>query len=156
MKKEEFSILFIKAIRIALQAHGGQVDKAGEPYILHPLSVFSKCETEKGKIVAILHDVVEDSPITLADIQKEIPDQEIIDAVDLLTKKEADKKRQGYKCYLCRIKSNEIAREVKIADLKHNMDLSRLKVVTERDIKRQKKYQKSLDFLQCKSCDFDF
>lgn len=155
MTKKEFVQIYNKAIRIAIIAHYGQRDISGEPYILHPLIVSEKCISDEGKIVALLHDVVEDSLITIEDIRKKIPREDILTAIFLLTKVEGDKKGEGYKKYLERIKANELAREVKIADLKHNMDLSRInRPLTEWDKKRQTKYIKSFDYLTGKTKEY--
>lgn len=149
-----FEDYFAKAHSIAEKAHAGQKDIAGEDYIKHPIKVSSECDSCKGKIVALLHDVVEDSDITIDDIRAEIPDEEILTAIVLLTKTKKDRYGDGYVEYLTRIKNNDLAREVKIADLQHNMILSRLPVITDRDLKRQKKYQASLDFLKGVSTEY--
>ena len=131
------------AHEIAKRAHKGQVDKAGAPYILHPETVASFVTKDDGKIVAYLHDVIEDTPCQLRDLENAGFSSEIIKAVDLLTRKTG----QSYKQYLKLVKTNELARVVKLADLKHNSDLSRLTHVTENDIKRLKKYQDAIVFL---------
>lgn len=131
------------AHEIAKRAHKGQVDKAGAPYILHPETVASFVTKDDEKIVAYLHDVIEDTPCQLRDLENAGFLSEIIKAVDLLTRKTG----QSYKQYLKLVKTNELARVVKLADLKHNSDLSRLTHVTENDIKRLKKYQDAIVFL---------
>lgn len=131
------------AHEIAKRAHKGQVDKAGAPYILHPETVASFVTKDDEKIVAYLHDVIEDTPCQLRDLENVGFSSEIIKAVDLLTRKTG----QSYKQYLKLVKTNELARVVKLADLKHNSDLSRLTHVTENDIKRLKKYQDAIVFL---------
>ncbi|MGJ7437858.1 HD domain-containing protein [Streptococcus equinus] len=131
------------AHEIAKRAHKGQVDKAGAPYILHPETVASFVTKDDEKIVAYLHDVIEDTPCQLRDLENAGFSPEIIKAVDLLTRKTG----QSYKQYLKLVKTNELARVVKLADLKHNSDLSRLTHVTENDIKRLKKYQDAIVFL---------
>ncbi|SDI60435.1 HD domain-containing protein [Streptococcus equinus] len=131
------------AHEIAKRAHKGQVDKAGAPYILHPETVASFVTKDDEKIVAYLHDVIEDTPCQLRDLENAGFSSEIIKAVDLLTRKTS----QSYKQYLKLVKTNELARVVKLADLKHNSDLSRLTHVTENDIKRLKKYQDAIVFL---------
>lgn len=131
------------AHKIAKRAHKGQVDKAGAPYILHPETVASFVTKDDEKIVAYLHDVIEDTPCQLRDLENAGFSSEIIKAVDLLTRKTG----QSYKQYLKLVKTNELARVVKLADLKHNSDLSRLTHVTENDIKRLKKYQDAIVFL---------
>lgn len=131
------------AHEIAKRAHKGQVDKAGAPYILHPETVASFVTKDDEKIVAYLHDVIEDTPCQLRDLENAGFSSEIVNAVDLLTRKTG----QSYKQYLKLVKTNELARVVKLADLKHNSDLSRLTHVTENDIKRLKKYQDAIAFL---------
>lgn len=131
------------AHEIAKRAHKGQVDKAGAPYILHPETVASFVTKDDEKIVAYLHDVIEDTPCQLRDLENAGFSSEIVNAVDLLTRKTG----QSYKQYLKLVKTNELARVVKLADLKHNSDLSRLTHVTENDIKRLKKYQDAIIFL---------
>lgn len=131
-----------KAVEIALKAHKGQVDKAGKPYILHPMTVAVNMKTTDGIIAALLHDVVEDSDITLEDLEKEFTSN-IIEALKLLTHDEETE----YFDYIKKIKSNTLAKSVKIQDLMHNSDVSRLENVTQKDIARVNKYKKALDFL---------
>lgn len=131
------------AYAIALVAHKGQVDKAGVDYINHPKSVSAKCKTEKEKIVALLHDVVEDTNVTLEDLSQFF-DKDIIEAINLLTHRDED----DYMTYLSRIKKNSLARTVKLADLENNMDLSRLPNPTEKDYARlENKYKPAYKFL---------
>ena len=131
------------AYAIALVAHKGQVDKAGVDYINHPLTVSINCKNEKEKIVALLHDVLEDTKVTKEDLLLFFCD-EIVDAICLLTHNEND----TYVDYLTKIKDNPLARAVKIQDLKHNMDLSRLANPTKKDYERIKnKYEPALKFL---------
>ena len=131
------------ALKIATEAHKGQVDKAGVPYINHPLTVASLVETEEEKIVALLHDTIEDTNITEQDLLNYGFSNKIVEAVKLLT----HNKNVPYMDYVAKIKDNELARKVKIADLTHNSDLSRLKEITEKDKKRYEKYQKALLYL---------
>ncbi|MDU4651933.1 HD domain-containing protein [Sneathia sanguinegens] len=131
------------ALKIATEAHKGQVDKAGVPYINHPLTVASLVDTEEEKIVALLHDTIEDTNITEQDLIDYGFPNEIVEAVKLLT----HNKNVPYMDYVAKIKDNELARKVKIADLTHNSDLSRLKEITEKDKKRYEKYQKALLYL---------
>lgn len=131
------------ALAIAKKAHAGQVDKAGVDYIQHPLYVASQVNTEQEKAVALLHDVIEDSDITAADLFASGLSNEVVTAVQILTKK----KGQSYKEYLGKVKSNNLARVVKLADLKHNSDLSRLKSVTNTDYERVKKYKNAIYYL---------
>ena len=133
-----------KALGIAVSAHEGQTDKAGKPYILHPLEVAAKQKTYEGVIVALLHDVVEDSEYTIEDLKKEGFPENVIEAVQLLT----HEKGVPYADYIKAIYRNKIAKSVKIADLTHNSDLSRLPVVTEKDIERNGKYERALSYLR--------
>ena len=131
------------ALSIAKKAHAGQVDKAGIDYIQHPLYVASQVKTEQEKAVALLHDVLEDSDITAADLLAYGLSNEVVTAVQTLTKK----KGQSYQDYLGKVKSNNLARVVKLADLKHNSDLSRLKTVSNTDYERVKKYKNAIRYL---------
>lgn len=131
------------ALAIAKKAHAGQVDKAGVDYIQHPLYVASQVKTEQEKAVALLHDVLEDSDITAADLLAYGLSNEVVTAVQTLTKK----KGQSYQDYLGKVKSNNLARVVKLADLKHNSDLSRLKTVSNTDYERVKKYKNAIRYL---------
>ena len=132
-----------KAYEIAKRAHLGQVDKAGEDYIKHPEKVASFVETDEEKAVAYLHDVIEDTELTLEDLHEYEFSKEVIEAVDIITKK----KGEDYRSYLNSVKKNKLAKAVKLADLRHNSDLTRLTKVTEKDIERKEKYQKAIDFL---------
>lgn len=136
--------LYNKALEIATEAHSGQFDKAGEDYIQHPLYVSSLVSTEKEKAVALLHDVIEDSSITKEDLLLSGIDPEVVEAVLVLTKQPSD----SYQSYLERVKGNELARIVKLADLTHNSDLSRLKKITQKDEDRLQKYAKAIEYLK--------
>lgn len=133
-----------KALKIALNAHEGQKDKGGNPYILHPIAVMNNVETIEEKIVAILHDVVEDTDITLEDLKIDNFSTEVIEAIDNLTRKYDE----SYNNFIKRCKENELSRKVKIADIKENMDLTRIPTPKEQDFKRLKKYEKALALLQ--------
>ena len=132
-----------KAYEIAKRAHLGQVDKAGEDYIKHPEKVASFVKTDEERAVAYLHDVIEDTELTLEELYKYGFSKEVLEAVDVITKKRGE----DYQSYLNSVKKNKLARAVKLADLRHNSDLTRLTKVTEKDIKRKEKYQKAIDFL---------
>ncbi|HHG7430697.1 GTP pyrophosphokinase [Streptococcus pneumoniae] len=136
----------IKAHEVAKKAHFGQIDKAGIDYIKHPETVASFVATDEEKAVAYLHDVIEDTSLTLLDLKKEGFSKNIIEAVDILTKK----KGQDYQSYLNLVKTNELARVVKLADLRHNSDLTRLPLITEKDLERNKKYSSAIRFLRTK------
>lgn len=131
-----------KAMKIAYKAHDGQVDKAGIPYIFHPIHLAEQMDKEEECIVAMLHDVVEDTGMDFDDLEKEFS-QTVIEALKLLT----HDKSVEYLEYIKEIKNNPIARKVKLADLKHNSDKTRLLSVREKDIERYKKYQKAIEIL---------
>lgn len=132
-----------KAYEIAKKAHLGQIDKAGEDYIKHPEKVASFVNSDEEKAVAYLHDVIEDTELTLEDLREYGFSEEVLEAVDVITKK----KGQDYQTYLNSVKENKLARVVKLADLRHNSDLTRLINITEKDRERKEKYQKAIDFL---------
>ena len=131
------------ALSIARKAHEGQLDKAGVDYIEHPIYVASQVDTEEEKAVALLHDVIEDSPVSAEELLQAGLPETVVTAVQVLTKK----KEQDYQTYLETVKKNPLERVVKLADLKHNSDLSRLSSITEKDRERLKKYKKAIDFL---------
>jgi (p)ppGpp synthase/HD superfamily hydrolase len=126
-----------KAIQCAVKAHAGQKDKAGAPYILHPLRIMMKMDSQAGMIAAMLHDVVEDSSVTLSDLRAEGFSEEVIAAVDHLTRREGE----AYEIFINRLRHNPLAVKVKLADLEDNMDIRRIENVTGRDIERIQKYQ---------------
>mgnify|MGYP007011644267 FL=1 len=144
--KEEYMLELAKFV--SENSHKNQIDKAGIDYFAgHIQAVVNGVTTNKEKIVAYLHDTVEDTPLTIERI-KELFGEEIGEAVCAITKSKDGS--MSYDDYIERVKANPLARAVKISDLKHNMDLSRLEKVgiTEKDIKRAKKYQKALKKLQ--------
>jgi len=125
-----------EAIVLATRAHAGQVDKGGQPYILHPLRVMLACKTEATRIAAVLHDVVEDTGHALSDIASQFG-WPIYDAVDALTRRSAE----TYPAFIKRCAANPIARIVKLADIGDNMDLSRLgREPTLEDTRRMNRY----------------
>ena len=136
--------MFDLALSIAKKAHKGQYDKAGVDYIEHPLFLASLVDTQEEKAVALLHDVLEDSPYTAEELILAGLPETIVSAVQILTKE----KGQDYQQYLELVKSSPIARRVKLADLKHNSDLSRLATVTEKDLEQLEKYKKAIDYLR--------
>lgn len=137
-----------KAIELACSAHAGQVDKAGKAYILHPLRLMLKFQDEIEQTIAVLHDVVEDSDVTLDDIEKSGFQSSIISALDCLTKR----KNEEYMEFIVRVSCNELARKIKIEDLKDNMDLTRISSLDEKDLDRVDKYHKALKyFLELKN-----
>ena len=121
-----------KAILIALNAHAGTLDKSGQPYILHPLRVMLAQQNNLTRIAAVLHDVVEDTDVSLEDLHEAGLPREAIDAIQLLTHAEDTE----YSQYIQRLMSNPIARAVKLADLRDNMDVLRLPAFTEHDLQR--------------------
>lgn len=131
------------AEEFAEKKHFGQVDKAGVPYIEHPRAVAAELDGEKEKIVAFLHDTVEDTGATVEEIRSIFGD-EIAEAVSCIT----HRKSVPYMEYIKKIKENELARKVKLADLSHNMDLSRIPNATKRDLNRvEKRYKKAVEIL---------
>ncbi len=142
------------ALKIAREAHEGQKDKAGEDYIFHPVTVALLCDSAKAKAVALLHDTMEDCGVTYEEIREALG-EEIADAVKLLThdssQQSSDDWLAGYHAYVRGIKEsgNQLAIEVKKADLTMNMDLSRIPDLTEYDEERiEKKYKPALEILE--------
>ena len=132
------------AIEIATSAHRGQLDKSGKPYILHPLYVMSSIDDIKCKIIAVLHDVIEDTWVNEDDLRVNLINEDCIEAILLLTRKE----NQYYMNYIKEISSNFYATRVKLKDLEHNMDLKRLnREPNDEDLERNKKYQKAYYYL---------
>ncbi len=125
------------AKQIATKAHQGQLDKADQPYITHPEFVASQVTGDEAKAVAWLHDVVEDTPVTFADLHAAGLSESVIAGVAAITKRDDE----DYESYLGRVAANPLARAVKLADLTHNMDLSRLKVITDKTRERLEKYK---------------
>lgn len=129
--------MFDLALKIATEAHKGQFDKAGVPYINHPIAVANLVENSDAKIVALLHDVIEDTNITINNLIDYGFKKTIIDAIEVLTRKE----NEDYEQYLIRVKANSLAIEVKIADLTHNSDITRIQNPTKEDFERTEKYK---------------
>jgi (p)ppGpp synthase/HD superfamily hydrolase len=127
-----------RAIQIAAAAHAGQIDKAGQLYILHPLRVMLAVATMDERIAAVLHDVVEDTSITLEQLRAEGFSPAVVEAVDALTKRSGEDRITAAK----RAAANPIARIVKLADNADNMDLSRIPNPSEKDFARLKEYQR--------------
>lgn len=125
-----------KAIEIAAREHAGDVDKAGSPYLFHPLRLMFAVNTPFEKMAAVLHDVVEDTPVTLDDLKREGFHQDVLTAVDALTKRDGEGRLEG----AARAASNPIARVVKIADVTDNMDLGRISEPTDKDFERLREY----------------
>lgn len=132
-----------KAISLAVKAHAGQKDKADQPYILHCIRVMLNTDTEEEMIAAVLHDVMEDIGYAPQHLLDEGFPENIVDALICLTHLEDE----TYEEYILKVSANPIARNVKIADLKDNMNIKRIKNPTEKDYKRLEKYKKALNFL---------
>jgi len=130
-----------KAIKIATTAHAGHIDKAGAPYIFHPLRVMMAGNSEIERICGVLHDTIEDSDITLAFLQKEGFPEEVLEALDCLTKRQGE----NYDDFISRILRNNIACLVKLSDLHDNMDLSRINDPTDEDKARIEKYSRAAE-----------
>jgi len=133
------SSLVEKAVRIAVEAHSGQRQKNGLPYVLHPIGLMHAVSGPRAMMVAALHDVVEDSATTLDDLRREGFPEEVVTAVDCLTHRGDEE----YDSYLERVAANELAREVKLADLVNNMDITRLPELRDKDCERLRKYHRA-------------
>lgn len=136
-----------RAIEIAAEAHREQTDKAGAPYLLHPLRVMMALETDEERIVGVLHDVVEDGPgWTFERLEKEGFAQSVLEALHLVTKRPEDggDSEAVYVNFVRRTKGNKIARRVKIADILDNLNASRLSALTEKDMRRMNRYLAAL------------
>ena len=133
-----------KAMVLAYEAHQGQYDKSGIPYVFHPFHLAEQMDTEEAVTAALLHDVAEDTDYTLEDLRSMGFPDAVTDALALLTHDPS----VPYLEYVERLKSNPIARSVKLADLTHNSDLSRLPVVTEKGLERVEKYRKAIKLLK--------
>ena len=133
-----------KALKLCFEAHKEQVDKSGMPYVFHPFHLAEQMTDEATTIVALLHDIVEDTELTFEDLEKQGFGEVIISALKLLTHNDDT----PYMDYVAEIKTNKIATAVKLADLKHNSDLSRLDIVDEKALKRKDKYEKAIKFLE--------
>ena len=132
-----------KALKLCFAAHKDQTDKSGMPYVFHPFHLAEQMPDEDTTIVALLHDVIEDTPYTLDDLRAMGFNEQVLDALALMT----HDKRIPYMDYVAKIKGNKIARPVKLADLKHNSDLSRLNNVDEKAMKRIDKYRQAIALL---------
>jgi (p)ppGpp synthase/HD superfamily hydrolase len=124
------------AILLAAQTHRGQVDKVGQPYILHLLRVMLRVETEQEQMVAVLHDLVEDTSYTLDDLRALGYSEAVVEALDCVTRRSDE----TYEEFILRASANPLARRVKLADLEDNMDIRRLPVVNEKDQERLNRY----------------
>ena len=133
-----------RAVTIAAEAHTRQIDKAGAPYLLHPLRLMLQMETAEDRIVAVLHDVVEDSDWSLERLRREGFSRVIIEAVDSVTRRNSE----TYEEFVLRAAQNSIGHRVKLADLRDNCDLTRIANPTEKDLERTAKYKRAIVLLE--------
>ena len=133
-----------KALSLSFDAHKGQVDKSGMPYVFHPFHLAEQMADEDTTVVALLHDVVEDTNVTIDDLRKMGFNENVLSAIEHMTHLSG----VPYMDYVAKIKENPIARRVKLADLKHNSDLSRLECITPYDIERAEKYKQAIKLLE--------
>ena len=139
----DYNELYDKALQIAVRAHKGQKDKAGHDYILHPIRVSERCDDPRAKIVALLHDTIEDTDVTADYLREEGFTEEIVEAVLAVTRREGEE----YDDYVRRAAQNELGRMVKRADLEDNMDIRRLPELTDRDVDRLRKYLRAWQYI---------
>ena len=132
------------ALKLCFEAHKNQFDKSGMPYVFHPFHLAEQMNDEETTVVALLHDVIEDTEMTLEDLRKHGFSECTLTAISLMTHNSS----VPYMEYVAEIKKNPIARTVKLADLYHNSDLSRLALITERDEIRAEKSRKAIALLE--------
>lgn len=133
-----------KALKLCYEAHKGQLDKSGLPYVFHPFHLAEQMEDEDTTVVALLHDVVEDTAYTIEDLENMGFSAPVIQAIRLMTHGED----VPYMAYVAKLKENPIARKVKLADLRHNSDLTRLDVVDAMALARVEKYHSAIALLE--------
>lgn len=131
------------ALKLCFEAHKDQVDKSGMPYVFHPFHLAEQMKDEDTTIVALLHDVVEDTEYTIEDLREKGFGEKVIEAIRLMTHDPS----VPYMEYVAQIKTNPIAKAVKLADLKHNSDTTRLETITPKDEKRAEKYREAIKLL---------
>lgn len=139
-----YTVLTKKALKISFDAHKNQVDKGGMPYVYHPFHLAEQLDDELSTCVALLHDVVEDTDITLDELKSNGFPDEVIEALSLMTHRD----NVPYLDYVRAMKDNPIARKVKLADLAHNSDLTRLDKVDDKAIERINKYKQAVLILE--------
>lgn len=132
-----------RAIEIAARTHAGQIDKGGAPYILHPLRVMLRVAPGAQQIVAVLHDVVEDSELTFEDLEREGFSSEVINGLRAVTKVEGE----SYEDFVARAAKDPVGKVVKLADLMENSDLSRIAEPSQKDLERMEKYGRAISYL---------
>ena len=141
--KQDYNELYDCALRLAIRAHEGQKDKSGREYIMHPIRVAERCKDQRAKIVALLHETIEDTDVTPDYLRSQGFPDEIIEGVLSVTKREGE----SYEDFVSRAALNPLGREVKRADLEDNMDIRRLKEITDEDVTRLRKYLRSWQYL---------
>lgn len=140
-----------KAMKIAYDAHAGQADKTGIPYIYHPIHLAESMSDENSVITALLHDVAEDTNITIDDLAREGFHEDILTALTLLTHNPAEE----YMDYISRLSTCPLARRVKLADLRHNSDVTRLDSIDEKTARRLEKYSRAIRLLEAVESNVD-
>lgn len=133
-----------KAMKLCFEAHKDQVDKSGLPYVFHPFHLAEQMDDELTTVAALLHDVVEDTDYALDDLRNMGFPEEVLEALALLTHEDS----VPYMEYVAKAKENSIARAVKLADLRHNSDLTRLDYVDDRALARVEKYRQAMELLE--------
>ena len=139
----DYSELVDLALKIAIRAHEGQKDKSGREYVMHPIRVAERCKDSKAKIVALLHDTLEDTDVTREYLLEQGFPEEIVEGILSVTRLEGE----TYEEFVRRASINPIGKEVKKADLEDNMDIRRLKEITDEDVKRLRKYLRAWQYL---------
>ena len=141
-------MIYTKLTKLAMgfcyDAHRNQVDKSGLPYVFHPFHLAEQMDSEEAVLVALLHDVAEDTDYTLQDMRVMGFPESVLEALNLLTHREGE----PYIDYIARIKTNPLARQVKLADLRHNSDLTRLDAVDKKALARAEKYARAIALLE--------
>lgn len=132
-----------KALKLSFEAHKEQIDKSGMPYVYHPFHLAEQMQDEYTTVVALLHDIVEDTDYTLSDLSSMGFNDDIVSAIALMTHNVS----VPYMDYVARIAKNPIAKAVKLTDLQHNSDLTRFDTVTQKDLDRVEKYKKAIELL---------
>lgn len=143
-----YTALTKQALKLCFEAHRDQIDKSGMPYVFHPFHLAEQMDTEESTIVALLHDIVEDTDYTLQDLKALGFPSNVIDALALMT----HDPKVPYMEYVKSISANPLATKVKLADLRHNSDLSRLNSVDETALSRVKKYAAAIELLESVAC----
>ena len=138
-----YNELYDLALKTAIKAHDGQKDKSGRDYMMHPIRVAERCGGMKEKIVALLHDTIEDTNVTPDYLRNLGFPEEIILGVLSVTRRDGE----SYEDFIHRAAKNPVSKEVKLADLEDNLDVRRLKEITDNDVTRMRKYLKAWQYL---------